>query len=96
MIPLSFTVIVLAMSGPPQTSLHERISCNASSNAAQNCLDEFRNAARHMFNQDNEAERAQTAGEAMRNCWTCAGETLNDELNNFRGSDSGTNSDDSQ
>lgn len=83
MIPLPFAVMVLAISGAPQTSFHEHISCNASSNAAQNCLDEFKNAAKNMFNQDNEAERAQTAGEAVRNCWTCAGETLNDELNKF-------------
>ena len=69
-------------------------SCNSNSDPAHNCLEEFRNAARTMSGQDSDAERAQTAGEAIKNCWTCAGETLSDQIHNFNGSSTETSSDD--
>jgi hypothetical protein len=67
MILATLTSIFISLSGSPDASNLDRVRCNANSNTARNCYDEFTNAAKNMFGQDNEAERAQTAGEAVKN-----------------------------
>jgi hypothetical protein len=64
------------------------VSCDANSNVASECKDEFTNAARKMFGQQYEGDRAGTAGEAVRNCMQCATKTLSDRVHNFGSSNS--------
>ena len=55
------------------------VACDSNENVANNCFDEFNNAAKNTFRQEYEGDRARTAGEAVRNCWNCAAETLSDQ-----------------
>jgi hypothetical protein len=57
------------------------VYCNYQTNVHGNCYDEFNSAAKNVFRQDNDGDRARTLGEALRNCLTCATESTQDAVN---------------
>ena len=57
--------------------------CDSNTNVARNCFDEFKNAAKNTFRTESEPERAQNVGEAVRNCWNCATETMSNQMHEF-------------
>jgi hypothetical protein len=88
---LTMLSVVLPLSGGPDTL---RVHCNSNSNVAKNCYDDFSNAAKKVFGQEYEGDRAQTAGEATKNCWNCATETLGNQMHDFSNNTSNNSSDD--
>lgn len=58
-------------------------ACNSNSNVAGNCFDEFSNAAKATVSSTNDPQRAQSVGEAVRNCRNCATETLSNQMREF-------------
>lgn len=74
-------VLIAAFSGAPEAT---PIAC--SDDPFADCMKEFGNAARKTFGQTNEGQRAQTAGEAVRRCLDCAGQTFERKMNEFGGS----------
>ena len=59
------------------------VRCDANSNVARNCLEEFKGALPNVFRSESEPDRAKTVGEAVRNCWNCATETLSNQMHDF-------------
>lgn len=66
-------------------------ACDANTSVAYNCFQEFKNAAPKVFRQESEPDRAQTVGEAVRNCWNCATETLSNQMHDFNSTNSSGN-----
>jgi hypothetical protein len=72
---ITFTVL-----GQPSTV---PVRCDANSNVARNCYEEFKGALPNVFRSESEPDRAKTVGEAVKNCWNCATETLTHQLRDF-------------
>ncbi|WP_027552246.1 hypothetical protein [Bradyrhizobium sp. Cp5.3] len=87
-IPL--TLAFIGLHAPPHPSLLP-VACDSNSSVTRECFDEFKNAGKKMLGQENETDRAQTTGEAVRNCWNCASETLSDTMRNFNSNSSDGN-----
>jgi hypothetical protein len=63
------------------------IRCDANSNVARNCYEEFKGAAQNVFRSESEPDRAKSVGEAVRNCVNCATETLSNQMHDFGSND---------
>jgi hypothetical protein len=87
---LAMFYIILPLSGGVDAL---QVGCNSNSNVAKNCYDDFSNAAKKMFGQEYEGDRAQTAGEAVKNCVNCASETLSNQLHDFGNNDNNRSGD---
>ena len=75
--------LTIATLGQPVTE----IRCDANSNVAHNCYEEFKGAVPKVFRSESEPDRAKTVGEAVRNCWNCATESLSDQMHDFGSND---------
>lgn len=64
-----------------------QVKCDAHTNVAQNCYEEFKGALPNVFRSESEPDRAKTVGEAVRNCWNCASETLSNQMHDFGSND---------
>ena len=76
----------------PVSSGTATAACRDDQSAFSNCLDEFKSGARSTMGMSSEADRAKTVGEAVKNCWNCATETLSTQMRNFNNSDNSGNS----
>lgn len=65
-------------------------ACNADSDPAADCLEHMVNGAKETVGADSDPQKAQSVGEAVKECWNCATETLSDKLRRF-GQDSNGN-----
>lgn len=76
--PLALAAVTLLVAAGSASA-----ACDANSNALSNCLVETVNGAKATIGTDNDAEKAQSVGEAIENCVTCAADQIGDSLSNF-------------
>jgi bacterioferritin-associated ferredoxin len=57
--------------------------CDASSDPSEECLEGFTEAARDVFNTEDDVEKSKTVGEAVGECIECATATMADKLRKF-------------
>jgi hypothetical protein len=86
---VALTILTVGFVGALGISEPAIARCNANSNVSARCEDDFVNAAKATVGADNDSNKAQSVGEAIRNCWNCAADKVEDLLNGSGGSGSG-------
>lgn len=85
-LPLAASIALMFVLGFTHTPV--AAACSDSS-AVGDCLDEFKNGARATVRATNDPQRAQSVGEAVRNCWNCANEALSKQMREFNNKSGG-------
>ncbi len=58
-------------------------ACDANSDPLADCMDNVVNGAKATFTSNNDSQKAQSVGEAVRKCAECASEHISDKLKQF-------------